>query len=552
MKRFFLHVMIVITAISVVSCSNKEDHQMSETSEEHLHDPEMVEPVELTTFAKKIGFTLDEPTQKVTEAHSLIHISGHIKELSYMDWEHVWVVINYNDHVNHDPFNYYIDLKDRQFSKELTLPYGAGEYDIIIRAPSDEPDEQDTYYDVATLSAINLDDHIQREIEYTSYGVKHGLNISQPEIDLNDVEGTLMIEGSVPDDHTGDIILIDVEKDGQAQQIVFPINQQTFAGEVPLYFGEGHHTIQFKMFNDADELYYDAATIVVDNKVDIQFANVEPYNEFFTRGITLHEPTWSQEAVQHSQDYRIKGEIDPSISGAEDIHYIIVTMNYIDEDLEAGYVIPVENYEFDDIVYFRFGPGDYEVRVNVPETDQGDQSMFYYRAITKIDHHVTNISDDRDLLPSRGIESDHPTLIEQAEEITSGLEGEREKAKAIYEFVAKHVAYDVEKAEADIFNIADSALSTLQSGQGICQDYAFLTTALLRAIGLEAHYVSGYAGERHAWVEVKVDGEWIEMDPTWGSGYVHEGVFYFHYNEDYFDPDPDFLAETHTREDIMY
>ncbi len=69
---------------------------------------------------------------------------------------------------------------------------------------------------------------------------------------------------------------------------------------------------------------------------------------------------------------------------------------------------------------------------------------------------------------------------------------------------------------------------------------------------MEAHYVNGDAGERHAWVEVKVDGEWLEMDPTWGAGYIIDGKFQFHYTEDYFDPDPAFLAETHTREGIMY
>ena len=69
---------------------------------------------------------------------------------------------------------------------------------------------------------------------------------------------------------------------------------------------------------------------------------------------------------------------------------------------------------------------------------------------------------------------------------------------------------------------------------------------------MEANFVEGDAGERHAWVEVKVDGEWIVMDPTWGAGYVHEGTFHFQYNEDYFDPDPAFLAETHTRDGIVY
>jgi uncharacterized circularly permuted ATP-grasp superfamily protein/transglutaminase-like putative cysteine protease len=70
----------------------------------------------------------------------------------------------------------------------------------------------------------------------------------------------------------------------------------------------------------------------------------------------------------------------------------------------------------------------------------------------------------------------------------------------------------------------------LQSGEGVCQDFAHLMIAALRSLGLAARYVSGYvlAGEHtlgaqasHAWVEVwcpGVDGErsatWQAFDPT--------------------------------------
>lgn len=553
MKRLFINIMMSMTiCIGLIACTSAPTDEGQEEQEADDSVDVVEEDVPLTQFAEDIGFTLDAPVSKRTETESVIHVSGQIKDFSYMEWEHVWVVLDYQEDNNYEPFNYYIELEDGNFSKQLTLPYGAGEYDVSIRVPSQDSSEEGTYYDVATFLAVNLDDHIQREIEYTRYGAEYGLDIAQPDQDLNKVDGTLFIQGSVPDEHQGDIVLIEVEKDTDSQQIVFPIKDQTFQGEVPLYFGEGSHAIHVKMFNKDDDLYYDAATIYANNESHIQFAHMEPYNEYFTSGIILHEPTWSEENIQTTQAYQIKGEIDPSVTGAEDIHHIIVTMDYLDEDLEAGYVIPVEDHQFDDVVYFRFGPGDYEVKINIPDPNQGDDSMFYYRAIAKIEHHITNIADERDILPSRGIESDHPTLIEEAENITSGIQSEREKAKAIYKFVTENIAYDVQKAEDDIFNIADSALSTLQTGSGICQDYAFLATALLRAVGLEAHYVSGHAGERHAWVEVKVDDEWIEMDPTWGAGYVHEGVFYFHYNEDYFDPDPDFLAETHTREEVMY
>src|SRR5581483_704123 len=65
---------------------------------------------------------------------------------------------------------------------------------------------------------------------------------------------------------------------------------------------------------------------------------------------------------------------------------------------------------------------------------------------------------------------------------------------------------------------------------GVCQDFAHLTLALLRAMGLPARYCSGYVhpngsgdarlgetveGESHAWIDVWT-GEWQGFDPTAG------------------------------------
>ncbi|MEP6463511.1 MAG: transglutaminase family protein [Frankiaceae bacterium] len=66
-------------------------------------------------------------------------------------------------------------------------------------------------------------------------------------------------------------------------------------------------------------------------------------------------------------------------------------------------------------------------------------------------------------------------------------------------------------------------------GKGVCQDYAHLTIALGRAMGLPSRYVSGYLcpgkeatigettrGESHAWMEFWV-GRWLPVDPTSGA-----------------------------------
>ena len=70
----------------------------------------------------------------------------------------------------------------------------------------------------------------------------------------------------------------------------------------------------------------------------------------------------------------------------------------------------------------------------------------------------------------------------------------------------------------------------LQSGRGVCQDYAHVMIAIARSWGVPARYVSGYLhptgrpGERevasagHAWVECHLAGAgWVGFDPTNGS-----------------------------------
>ncbi|MCI0689500.1 MAG: transglutaminase family protein [Sporichthyaceae bacterium] len=75
-------------------------------------------------------------------------------------------------------------------------------------------------------------------------------------------------------------------------------------------------------------------------------------------------------------------------------------------------------------------------------------------------------------------------------------------------------------------HVHTSSAEARSAGMGVCQDFAHVTLALLRAIGLPARYVSGYlhptvdaevgattAGESHAWVEFWA-GDWIAADPT--------------------------------------
>lgn len=74
--------------------------------------------------------------------------------------------------------------------------------------------------------------------------------------------------------------------------------------------------------------------------------------------------------------------------------------------------------------------------------------------------------------------------------------------------------------------VHSSAMDAWEAREGVCQDYAHLSLAVLRSIGIPSRYVSGYLhpkpdarigetvrGESHAWIEAWTGG-WWGFDPT--------------------------------------
>jgi len=562
-KTYTLGLLSLFILLVLVACQSNNDTDESETNpQEETVETEAAassEPadVDITEFGDEIGLSL---TELSSEVETVLPIEGTIEQADELNDDYVWVTIqatNSIEEINNKQLEKYIPIENGKFKEDLNLHHGEGDYRVKVRIPSKDPDEENKFYDAANIQISNIDEEIVRDIEYTQYGIGKELTLSDSIKGWNQASEMLEIEGTVSDQYEGNVLLAEVEKEGEKNKVTIPIENGSFKGEVPLYFGKGTHSIQLQLYSDDEEdkegTFYDAALLYVNNDSDKEFPEITQFGSYLESGMTLETPSWNIETEQDQIEYPIKGKIDKDAPLADTVSHVIVKVRHTDDRKdEATYFIPVEDYEFEGVTHFRFGPGEYEVTVHVPKEEQEKKNEFHFTPALSIKHEVSNIEDKRDILPSRGVESDHPIIIEKAEEITKGIKDDREKAKAIYEFVSKNVEYDVEKFEDDIFHPDDSALTTLDLGSGICQDYTFLTTALLRSIDIESRYVAGYAGGRHAWVEANIDGEWIEMDPTWGAGYVDGDEFHFKYNEDYFDPDPDFLEETHTRQELLY
>ena len=152
--------------------------------------------------------------------------------------------------------------------------------------------------------------------------------------------------------------------------------------------------------------------------------------------------------------------------------------------------------------------------------------------------------------------------------IVADLEYQQDTVQAIYDYVAKTIAYDVqllaERSKRGYKNVfkgskaeyEEQLLSqTISSKKAVCEGYALLLHKLLVEHGYPSHVVEGYTKDRygklnrrvsHAWNVAYVDGKWRLYDVTWGAGSVKDGKkFIKNYNTAWYDVKPKDMLVNH-------
>ena len=127
-----------------------------------------------------------------------------------------------------------------------------------------------------------------------------------------------------------------------------------------------------------------------------------------------------------------------------------------------------------------------------------------------------NASDDY-LEPNQMINSDNEDIIKTAKEITRDSKTTLEAISNLMLWVHGHIKYD-----EDYTNTTLSAVETLKTRRGVCDEFTNLYTALARSVNIPTRIVIGavYTGSRwrnHAWAESLVGSKWIPVDPTFAE-----------------------------------
>ena len=132
------------------------------------------------------------------------------------------------------------------------------------------------------------------------------------------------------------------------------------------------------------------------------------------------------------------------------------------------------------------------------------------------------------LLPSKLINSDHPSIVRKSEEITSGTVQVEDKARDIFYFIRDQICYDFNASfqEEDYY-----ASEILKAGKGFCTQKAILFCALSRCCKIPAgiyfynivdytlpRYITEILKTRtlyhHGIATLLLNGQWRQYDAT--------------------------------------
>ena len=169
--------------------------------------------------------------------------------------------------------------------------------------------------------------------------------------------------------------------------------------------------------------------------------------------------------------------------------------------------------------------------------------------------------------------------------LTSHLNSDREKVKAIFYWITDNIGYRTrptpiprkkkKNAKIDIIEDDDTAAlkplddrvaeRVLQDGLAVCDGYARLFKTLCTYSGLQAEVIQGYARTtasrriqrfrpNHSWNAVMIDSVWYLLDVTWASGYIvmPANQFVRHLDNQYFLSRPEEFIREHYPEDLKW
>lgn len=98
----------------------------------------------------------------------------------------------------------------------------------------------------------------------------------------------------------------------------------------------------------------------------------------------------------------------------------------------------------------------------------------------------------------------------------------REKVKAIHDYIINNTIYDTERLETGIAKYnSDTSYGVLYEGYGFCSGYSDTMAVFLDLIGLKNYKI---ASNNHVWNLVYLDDNWYHIDVSWDDPVTEDGT----------------------------
>lgn len=126
---------------------------------------------------------------------------------------------------------------------------------------------------------------------------------------------------------------------------------------------------------------------------------------------------------------------------------------------------------------------------------------------------------------------EHAAFVESAiQPVLNQLrdQSDYEKVKGVYEYLIEHTIYDYDYIGMTVYEV-------FHDGRAVCEGYAKATQLLLSRLGVQTLFIVGEAcgrgfnWESHAWNLVELDGDYYQLDTTWGDPLGDEQTLIYNY-----------------------
>lgn len=241
-----------------------------------------------------------------------------------------------------------------------------------------------------------------------------------------------------------------------------------------------------------------------DMVVDVQREHYIEAPAFFDGGITLTSALYSN--MEMKDRLQISGTLSD-----RGVKWIYAAVTRGGDTLTQR--IPVKDKAFSAFIHTPFGLGKHDLTLYASKDTPAPRDRILQVSVVNISPQET-----RWMIPSTVVDSDNDYITSQSSLLTYKTFGDYLKAKQLFTWVIDTIA--LKPSDKD----PAPASSVYLKSAGSEQEIAVLYTALLRATEIPARIQSSTGATPRTWVEMQMNGQWVESDPVAAISRMKDGA----------------------------